>query len=104
MSDRRISCPRASATPQAGLTKFVGTFGGCLRRYLRHHLALAGFPELTSARLPVSVGRLWPVTGDTPDGTGDEPRVGVVQAAVADSNDLVDDAWAKKAAAELTTD
>jgi hypothetical protein len=44
------------------------------------------------------------VTGDTPDGTGDEPRVGVVQAAVADSNDLVDDAWAKKAAAELTTD
>ena len=69
--------------------------------YLRHHLALAGREEALFA--DDAVARLHRVSNGLPRALNNAATAALI-AAAADGKDLVDDACAKKAAAELTRD
>ncbi len=69
--------------------------------YLRHHLALAGRAEPIFA--DDAVARLHRVAGGLPRALNNAATAAMI-AAAADGKDLVDDACAKKAVAELTRD
>lgn len=69
--------------------------------YLRHHLALAGRPEPLFA--DDAVARLHRVSGGLPRALNNAATAALIAAAT-DGKDLVDDACAKKAVAELTRD
>lgn len=69
--------------------------------YLRHHLSLAGREDPLFA--DDAVGRLHRVSNGLPRALNNAATAALM-AAAADSKDLVDDACAKKAAAELTKD
>ena len=67
--------------------------------YLRHHLALAGREEPLFA--DDAVARLHRVANGLPRALNNAATAALI-AAASDGKDLVDDACAKKAAAELT--
>ena len=69
--------------------------------YLRHHLALAGREEPLFA--DDAVARLHRVSNGLPRALNNAATAALI-AAASDNKDLVDDACAKKAAAELTRD
>ena len=69
--------------------------------YLRHHLGLAGRSEALFA--DDAVARLHRVAGGLPRALNNAATAALI-AAAADGKDLVDDACAKKAVAELTRD
>jgi type II secretory pathway predicted ATPase ExeA len=69
--------------------------------YLRHHLVLAGRDEPLFA--DDAVARLHRVSNGLPRALNNAATAAIM-AAAADNKDLVDDACAKKAAAELTRD
>ena len=69
--------------------------------YLRHHLALAGRDEPLFA--DDAVARLHRVANGLPRALNNAATAALI-AAAADGKDLVDDACAKKAVAELTRD
>ena len=69
--------------------------------YLRHHLALAGREDPLFA--DDAVARLHRVSNGLPRALNNAATAALI-AAAADGKDLVDDACAKKAAAELTRD
>ena len=69
--------------------------------YLRHHLALAGREEPLFADDAVS--RLHRASNGLPRALNNVATAALI-AAASDGKDLVDDACAKKAAAELTRD
>ena len=69
--------------------------------YLRHHLALAGREEPLFA--DDAVARLHRVSNGLPRALNNVATAALI-AAAADSKTIVDDACAKKAAAELTRD
>ena len=69
--------------------------------YLRHHLDLAGRDDPLFA--DDAVARLHRASGGLPSALNNAATTAII-AAAADSKDLVDDACAKKAVAELTRD
>jgi type II secretory pathway predicted ATPase ExeA len=69
--------------------------------YLRHHLSLAGRDEPLFA--DDAVARLHRASGGLPRALNNAATAAII-AAAADNKDLVDDACAKKAVAELTRD
>jgi type II secretory pathway predicted ATPase ExeA len=69
--------------------------------YLRHHMTLAGREEPLFA--DDAVARLHRVSNGLPRALNNVATAALI-AAAADNKDLIDDACAKKAAAELTRD
>ena len=69
--------------------------------YLRHHLGLVGRPEPLFA--DDAIARLHRVANGPPRALNNAATAALM-AAAADNKDLVDDACAKRAAAELTRD
>ena len=89
-----LACRRSSAPTHRD-------FADPLAAYLRHHLALAGREKPLFA--DDAVARLHRVSNGLPRALNNVATAALI-AAAADSKTIVDDACAKKAAAELTRD